>query len=175
MLSSRGWDDVALRNIQRFIAQREGCGLALNGIDAKVWGSLEVPEGHASDVFQVVQQVEPSIIGKFLNSTCVKWTPRLPGWLRLLLFWTKKQPDVFHQYSYSARAFENIALAVGNILTSIFVYGAVTLLYLSTRRTLKLIAVILLALIVTVCTVLFHNQKFAVLLATYVSPSPRCL
>jgi len=143
----------------------EGNGLALAGADAKIWGSVGSPGGHASDLIQVVQQVQPSLVGKLFNNT-VHWTPHLPAWLRLLLFWTKKQPDVFNQYSFSARAFENLALAVGNILTSLLVYGAVTLLYLSTSRALKVTAVILLALTVTVCTVLFQNQKFVVLLAT---------
>jgi hypothetical protein len=166
ILSSRGWDDAALRNVQRFIAQKEGCGLSLAGVDANLWGTVESPGRHASDIFQVVQQVEPSVIGRFLNDTFANWAPRLPGWLRLLLFWTKKTPDVFHQYSYSAQAFESVALAVGNILTSLLVYGAVTLLYLSSRRALKLAAVILLALIVTVCSVLFRNQHFAILVAT---------
>jgi hypothetical protein len=165
-LSSRGWDDAALETVQRFIISPEGCGLALAGVDAKIWGSVESPGEHASDMFQVVRQVQPSLIGKFLNNTFVHWTPHLPAWLRLLLFWTKKQPDVFHQYNFSARAFENVALAVGNILTSLLVYGAVTLLYLSTRRALKVTAVILLALTVTACTILFQNQKFVVLLAT---------
>jgi type IV secretory pathway VirB6-like protein len=117
-------------------------------------------------MFQVVQQVQPSVTGKFLNNTFVHWIPHLPAWLRLLLFWTKKQPDKFRQYSFSARAFENAALAVGNVLTSLLVYGAVTLLYLSTGRALKITAVILLALIVTVCTILFQNHQFVIVLVT---------
>lgn len=170
LLASRGWDDAALRNIQRYLTQKEGCGLSLSGIDASIWGSVANPSEHASDLIQVVQQMEPSVTGRFLNDKFVLWVPRFPRWLRLLVFWSKKQTDIFDQYSYSARTFENVSLGLGNIVTSLLVYAAVTLLYLSTGRALKTVTVILIAVIVTASTIMFKNQQFVAILATLVHP-----
>ncbi|KAF2785824.1 hypothetical protein K505DRAFT_380661 [Melanomma pulvis-pyrius CBS 109.77] len=166
LLASRGWDNAGLRNVQRYLTQKEGCGLSLTGADASLWGSAANPSGHASDLIQVVQQVEPSVTGRFLNDKFVLWVPQFPRWLRLLLFWSRKKTDVFNQYSYSARTFENVSLGLGNIVTSLLVYAAVTLLYLSTGRALKTATVILIAVIVTASTILFKNQQFVAILAT---------
>ncbi|KAF1840533.1 uncharacterized protein K460DRAFT_421472 [Cucurbitaria berberidis CBS 394.84] len=125
-LGSKGYDVAGLRTVQAFQDKRN---MPLFGLDASVWGSLCDPESHAFDIIQVVEQSNPSAIGRFFRDKILLWAPRLPEWLWILFFWSKKRPDAFHQYRFSGRAFEVASLALGNIATSLLVYAAVTSLY----------------------------------------------
>ena len=166
ILASRGWDDVSLENIQQFLTSPNGCHLSLIGIDAEIWGSVDHPSDHATDLIQIFPEVESSSVGRLLTQRFSKWALKSPRWLQFLFFWSKKRPDLFDLYSFSARAFENASFAIGNILTSLLVYGAVTLLYLQTGKIMKIVAVIAIATVITGCILVFRNQQFAIMIGT---------
>ncbi|KAF2118192.1 hypothetical protein BDV96DRAFT_379808 [Lophiotrema nucula] len=165
-LGSKGRNSAALENVQRWLMDPEGCDIALTGLDGGIWGTVDDPAGHAPDLIAVVQQPESSIIEGFLGHRFLTWSRRLPTWLRCLVFWSNKQPDDFGIWSHRARSFKVVSLAMGNIATSIFVYGAVVSLSFVTSQAFGLLIILPIALAVTSCYLLFQNQQFISMLAT---------
>ncbi|KAF2662856.1 hypothetical protein K491DRAFT_4891 [Lophiostoma macrostomum CBS 122681] len=165
-LGRKSYSQYRLIHVQRWLDHPKGCHMKLRGVDAPLWGSIENPSGHAGDIIQVLDQPEMSIIGAFLQNRFLRWAHKLPSWLQCVLFWSKQQPDMFDQYSRSVRSFENVTLGLGNIFTSLFVYAAVTSLYFSSGKAVNAVAVVVIAFVVTICSIFFKNEQFVVLLTT---------
>jgi hypothetical protein len=163
----KGYDVTKLRTVQSFLLQHAG-DHPLSGCDAPVWGSLYNPHGHATDIIQVVKQTDLSTLGRIFRDKSLSWAPRMPEWLFMLLFWSRRRADMFHHYQHSSRTFEIVSLSIGHFVTSFFVYGAVALLYFTSNKAASVAAVIIIAGTITVCSILFRNQQFISMLATYV-------
>jgi hypothetical protein len=159
---------MAIRNIQWFLGRNIGPRRALCGLDALIWGSTSDPHSHASDIIQVVDQTNPSAMSKFFRDKIVLWAPRFPSWLWIVFFWSKKRPDTLRHFSFSARAFEVASMAIGNFAASLLIYAAITSLYFTAGKAASIVGVVVIALVITVCSVLFRNQQFISMLATYV-------
>ena len=56
--------------------------------------------------------------------------------------------------------------ALANVLTSLLVYIAVTVVYFPGAKTLDAIMVVVIAVIVTACSILFQNQQYLSMLGT---------
>lgn len=167
-LGGKCYDVAELQPIQDFLSRPDGCGDSLLGCDAHTWGSMHNPQDFASDLIQVVERPRVTAIGKLLRRLVLRWAPDLPSWLFLLIFWSKKRPDILHQYSFSSRAFDVMTSLMGNIVTSLLVYAAVTFLYLTDSEAASVAGVLVVAGIITICSVLFRNQQFTSMLATCV-------
>jgi hypothetical protein len=157
-----------LAHVQRWLNQPEGCNKRLVGVDALLWGDIRHPDAHAIDIIQVLDEPKMSVIGEFLQQHFLTWAHRLPLWLQYTLIWSKKGPDVFEQHSRSAGWFENVALAIGNVTTSLIIYGSVTSLYFTSGRAANAVSAVVVASVVTICTILFKNQQFVIMLTAYV-------
>lgn len=147
----------------------------LLGLDAEIWGSGSESEGHSLDIYQVIDRPTPSTIGKFLRDKFVLWAPRFPNWLWLLLTWSTIRPDTFGYLRFSERKIEVITLAIGNMTASLLIYAAVTSLYLTSGHASSIAGVLVISVTITTCSLLFGNQQFISMVATYVLPFPLLL
>jgi hypothetical protein len=159
-------DHSKLKHVQRWLEQKECCAFALSGADAQIWGTTKDPLAHAVDLIQVVHQPEESAMKRLLQDWTPPWAHLWPRWLNVLLHRSTKVPDQFKQYNRSARSFEHTAVVLGNLATSALVYIAVTSLYLFRGEALKIAIVVTVAVVVSLCSILFRNQLFVSMLAT---------
>lgn len=132
----------------------------LSGQDASIWGSASNPSDHTSDLIQVVDQPRASVLASLLRDKFTPSAPHLPEWL--------SNRDTLRIYRFSNRLFEGFSLAMGNLVTSVLVYGAVCLLYFTKGKVAGIVGVVVMASVTTVCSVLFRNQQFISMLSTYV-------
>ncbi|CAN9104855.1 unnamed protein product [Alternaria alternata] len=78
-LAGKGYDAAELRDFQVFLDRND-----LLGLDAAIWGSQNDPEGHASDIYQVVDRSSPSTISRFFRDKFVSWAPLALGAIDLV-------------------------------------------------------------------------------------------
>ncbi|OAL55945.1 hypothetical protein IQ07DRAFT_595584 [Pyrenochaeta sp. DS3sAY3a] len=157
-LGAKGFDTTELKAIQRFLAHPSGARCSLSGNDALTWGSLSNPSDHTSDLIQVVDQPRASALASLLRDKFAPSAPHLPERL--------SNRDKIRIYRASNRSFEVFSLAVGNLVTSVLVYGAVCLLYFTNGKVAGIVGVVVMASVTTACSVLFRNQQFISMLAT---------
>ncbi|KAI4915778.1 hypothetical protein J4E90_004224 [Alternaria incomplexa] len=165
-LAGKGYDVADLRNLQVLFDQTRGPPGALLGLDGAVWGSTNDQEGHAFDIYQIIDQPSLSKIGRFFWDKFALWAPYIPTWLWMALTWSRPPPDGYVYEAFSMRRFEAVVELSGNILASLLIYVAVTSLYLTAERASSVVGVIVIAVIITACSLLFRNQKFISMLST---------
>lgn len=165
-LGNKGYDVTELRTIQWVLNRPVGFAHPLTGVDASAWGSVKAPQDHASDMIQVVGRSNPNAVGRFLRNKFLLWAPQLLSWLWSLFFCSKKRPEPLRQYDFSSRVFDVVSLVLGNFVTSLLVYAAVTSLYFSNGKAASVAGIFAIASIITVCSILFRNQHFISMLAT---------
>jgi hypothetical protein len=159
-LGSKSRDSTKLKHVQQWLAQPEGGGLALRGLDAKVWGTIEEPSRHAVDIIQVVEPPETSTTGLIFQDEFLPWIHIISQWLSVYLYWPRKHPDRFRQYSYSTRVLENLSSLIGSIVISTLMYSAIVLMSLVGGTTLSITTAIMIALMITTCISVFQNHQF---------------
>jgi hypothetical protein len=161
-LAQKGYEPKAIHLIQGFIATNI---TSFAGLDSAVWGSLAEPTSHAPDMIQVVDLPSPSTVGRFLKDKFLLWIPKLPGWLQILLTGSRRRPDIYGHYKFSNRRLDMVLLLIGNVAASLLMYAAVTSLYLTAGSASSIAGVIIVALTITICSILFQNQQFISMLA----------
>ena len=92
--------------------------------------------------------------------------PNLPAWLKVPFTGLRGQPDKYGYYSFSNRTLEVVSLSIGNVVASLLMYVAVTVLYLTAGSASSVVGVIAIALAITACCILFQNQQFITILGT---------
>jgi hypothetical protein len=149
-----------------FLDQIDGPQGALLGLDGAVWGSTDDQDGHAFDIHQVMNPPSPSKIGRIFWDKCRLWAPYFPTWLWVALTWSRRRPDTLRYETFNMRKFDVVIEMIGNITASLLIYGAVTSLYLTAERASSLAGVLVIAVTITACSLLFRNQRFISMLAT---------
>ena len=166
-LGSKSYNKTLLRTIQLFLAHRDGCRCEIEGTEASVWGYLDKDSPlHAIDMIQVIQPLKSSVIGQWLTDRFLSWIPHLPKCVLHNRLCSKSGRDAFQVYPFNIQTCDYVLSALANVLTSLLVYIAVTVVYFPGAKTLDAIMVVVIAVIVTACSILFQNQQYLSMLGT---------
>lgn len=153
-----------LRYLQAFLAHPEHLNYALEGTDAEIWGSVENPKGHSTDLISIFPRASEAPLVRLFKERFAFWFhTRI---LRLLR--RKKRPDRDGLLTYDAAVLNGIVSIIANVLTFMLLYAPIVWLSLSRSHILRLLSFLLFIIMFSLCLGLFGSQQYTLAITTYV-------
>lgn len=109
-IQAKGLDQYQIRNTHNLLIAEDPC--PMRGVDAFAWGSPNNPTGFASDLRQVVDQPNSSLLWALMQEKIKLYAIRLPSWLFLSLFASSGHSDQPGYTYISSSSIERVAKVV---------------------------------------------------------------
>jgi hypothetical protein len=143
-----------LREVQEWLDHDDMCGAAMTGIDACIWGSVEDPDGYASDLMAISSARTKGHFAKWIIEKFV------PSFYKRIHYRFKKR-DRDGLFSYDEDRLCTFISMIANTAAFLISYAAIASLYFARSAAARLVIALIFSAMYSVCMVTIGGDGFA--------------